>query len=266
MTGGTAARLRIGDAHDVESAARALASGAFVVHVFANLYALTTRGDAPTVHAANEFKGRRPGQVGSVTTTPARLTGLVDLARLPGGLRADDVLGAVDELLCLGPLGFRAPAAAHVPDHLTARDDAGRWVQVIVPGYRCPSNVFLARSLRLCATDHLHITSANRSHHLTGAEEEPPHHRASAIRDELGADPRVVVLEHDDEAAALLQYPQHAPMSTTVLGLRPGLPGRTLTLERLGSLPADAVRTVLARHGLTLAVPTGLRPLTQRVY
>ncbi|MBD8061866.1 hypothetical protein H9624_05970 [Actinomycetaceae bacterium Sa1BUA1] len=55
-------------------------------------------------------------------------------------------------------------------------------------------------------------------------------------------------------------------MSTTVLGLRPGLPGRTLTLERLGSLPADEVATVLARHGLTLVVPTGLRPLTRRVY
>jgi len=266
MTVAAAGHLRIGESADVESAAHALAAGAFVVHAFANLYALTTRADEPTVRAANRLKGRPPGQVGSVTTTPARLTGLLDLARLADGLRPDDVLGAVEELLCLGPLGFRAPAAAHVPDHLTVRDATGRWVQVIVPGYRCPSNGFLARGLRLCGSDHLHITSANRSHHVTGTTEEPPHYRAAAIQVELGGDPRVVVLEHDDEATALHAYPRHAPMSTTVLGFRPGPPGRSLTLERLGSLPADDVRTVLAHHGLALVVPAGLRPLAQRVY
>ena len=263
--------LRVTDATDVAHAAQALAAGAFVIHAFANLYALTTRGDARTVRAANEFKGRPAGQVGSVTTTPARLLWLFDLSRLTDELSSADVAGLVDELLCLGPCGFRAPAAARIADHLTVRDGTGqRWVQVIVPGYRCPANAFLAHALRVCGSDHLHITSANRSRHVTGAAEEPAHYRASALKAEFGGDPRLVLLEHADEGAALEAYPLHAPMSVTVLAFRtdPTAPAgrRALTVERHGSLPISLLREVLENHEFDLSVPAGQRRLRQHVY
>lgn len=263
--------LRVTDEADVAHAAQALAAGAFVIHAFANLYALTTRGDARTVRAANEFKGRPAGQVGSVTTTPARLLSLFDLSRLTDELSPADVAGLVDELLCLGPCGFRAPAAARIADHLTVRDGTGqRWVQVIVPGYRCPANAFLAHALRVCGSDHLHITSANRSRHVTGAAEEPAHYRASALKAEFGGDPRLVLLEHADEGAALEAYPLHAPMSVTVLAFRRNRAApagrRALTVERHGSLPISVLREVLDTHEIDLSVPAGLRRLRQHVY
>lgn len=74
-----------------------------------------------------------------MTTTPARLLMLFDLARLGAGLDAPDVFGPADNLLSLGSFGFRGPAAAHLPGHLTVLGPEGRWVQVIVPGYRCPA-------------------------------------------------------------------------------------------------------------------------------
>lgn len=262
--------LRLSNQRDLEAAAAALAGGMFVAHPFANLYALSTRADASTVRAANVFKGRPAGQVGSVTTTPLRLCGLFDLDRLPPDLRPATVLGIIDELLCLGPCGFRGPAAAHIPSHLTALTAGGRWVQVIVPGYRCASSEFLALCLTLCGTDHLHITSANRSRHATGASEEPAHHRAAPLRTELAGSTRLLVLEHPDEDAAALAYPRHAPMSTTVLGFghtEDGERPSPVVVERYGSLDLDMVRSVVDRHGLDLAIaPAARRRLPQRRY
>lgn len=143
-------------------------------------------------------------------------------------------------------------------------------MQVIVPGYRCPANAFFAQCLCLCGTDHLHITSANRSRHATGAAEEPAHFRAAALRADFDDDSRLVVLEHTDEEAALASYPQHAPMSTTVIGFRaPGAQdsgGRTVTLERHGSLPVRELRPILADHDIDLVVPASQRRLRQRIY
>lgn len=259
-------RLRVSDPDDVERAATALADGRFVAHPFANIYALTTRPDAATVGRANLVKGRPRTQVGSATTAPSRLSRLFDLDRLADGLRAQDVLGLVDELLCLGPFGFRGPAAGHLPDHLTVPGADGRWVQVIVPGYRCPSNAFLTQCLRLCGTDHLHITSANRSRHATAAADEPAHYRAAPLRADFGGTPELLVLEHANEEGALRAYPRHSPTSTTILGFRsavPGRPGGSVVLERHGSLAIDDVAEVVARHGLRLAVGAGAQQRLQ---
>ncbi|WP_324653509.1 hypothetical protein [Georgenia sp. H159] len=261
--------MRLSNQRDVEVAAAALAAGMFVAHAFANLYALTTRADAGTVRAVNIFKGRAADQVGSVTTTPVRLSGVFDLDRLPALLTASTVLGLIDELLCLGPFGFRGPAAAHIPDHLTVPSAGGRWVQAIVPGDRCASNAFLAACLDLCGTDHLHITSANRSRHATGAPEEPAHYRAGPLRAEFSGATQLLVLEHPDEDAAALAYPRHAPMSTTVLGFRHGRCERrpSVVVERYGSLDLDDVRAVVGRHGLGLDIASGARHrLPQRRY
>ena len=203
---------------DVAMAADRLARGDVVAHGFANLYALTTLPDATTVRATNSLKGRPVGQVGSVTTTPSRMTSLWDLAALPPGLSSDAVHALLDALYGLGPCGFRGAAAEHVPGHLTSTDGGRATVQLIAPGYACPSNRFLAAALAVAQTPFLHITSANRSRHVTGATDEPAHSRAEALRAEFATVPRVVLLEHDEDAARV-RYPRHEPMSTTVLAL-----------------------------------------------
>ena len=136
--------LHLEDAQDVDRAAERLARGDVVAHGFANLYALTTLPDATTVRETNALKGRPAAQVGSVTTTPSRLTSVWDLSALPRDLPIDAVHALLDALYGLGPFGFRGPAAAPVPQHLTLADGGRPTVQLIAPGYACPSNRFLA--------------------------------------------------------------------------------------------------------------------------
>ena len=250
-------RLTITSTEQVARAAEALAAGAVVAHAFANFYVITTRPDADTVRAVNVMKGRPPGQVGSITGPPATLTRAWDLERLPHGLPARTALTIVDTLFSLGPFGFRAPAADTVPSHLSELDGTIRTAQVIAPGYRCPSNTLLAAACRATGDELLYITSANRSRHLTGAEDSPAHWRADGLRAEFGDHPGFLLVEHPDEAAARAVYPRHLPMSTTILGLHrvvrvPGDPRPHLVLERHGSLPAELVRRVLADLGYGL--------------
>ena len=42
------------------------------------------------------------------------------------------------DLQALGPIGFRGPAAEHIPDHLTVTDAGMRTVQLITPGDALP--------------------------------------------------------------------------------------------------------------------------------
>jgi tRNA A37 threonylcarbamoyladenosine synthetase subunit TsaC/SUA5/YrdC len=252
-------RSTITDADQVARIAEALAAGAVVAHGFGNFYAITTRSDADTVSAVNVIKGRPAGQVGSITGPTAGLTQAWDLDRLPDGLPARTALTIVDTLFSLGPFGFRAPAAATVPRHLSELDGEIPTAQVIAPGYRCPSNTLLAAALRATGDQFLYITSANRSRHRTGAADSPAHWRADGLRAEFGDHPEFLIVEHPDEAAARAAYPLHLPMSTTVLGLRrvtrvPGDPRPHLVLERHGSLPVEQVRQVLAEFGYGLVL------------
>lgn len=80
--------LTLDEPADRAVAARRVADGGIVAHAFANLYAITTRGDAGTVDRVNRLKGRPPGQVASVTGAPAALWEAWDLDRLPDGLPA----------------------------------------------------------------------------------------------------------------------------------------------------------------------------------
>jgi hypothetical protein len=264
--------LVLTDPRAVDAAATALAAGAVIGHGFANFYVITTRPDAQTVRGVNLMKGRPPDQVGSITTTPICIPFVYDWSRLPAELAQHDVLGLMDALFGLGPFGFRGPAAPHIPAHLTQADEGVRTVQVIAPGYACPSHTFLARAQSACGQDILYITSANRSRHLSGAEDEPAHHRADGLRAEFGHDPRFVVLEHGDEAIARRAYPLHAPMSTTILAFHKvagihssGRP--VLVLERHGSLRVEDVRTVVRPLGFEVALgPHAARRLLERRY
>lgn len=261
----SSATLRLTRPADASYAARELATGAVVGHGFANFYVITTRGDADTVRRVNIMKGRPAGQVGSITTTPSRIPAVWDWSQLPAPLTRRRVLGVIDTFFGLGPFGFRGPAAAHIPPHLTSPDAGVATAQVIAPGYACPSNDFLARAIDANDDDLLYITSANRSRHLTGANDSPAHWRADGLRTEFGTDPTtgLLMLEHADEEAARRRYPRYLPMSTTILGFHRvtmGVDGRpALRLERHGSLPADVVREQLDRVGFGMTIAPGAR-------
>ncbi|WP_404389775.1 hypothetical protein [Humibacillus xanthopallidus] len=266
--------LHLESPRDVARAAARLSRGDVVAHGFANLYALTTLPDATTVRATNVLKGRPAAQVGSVTTTPSRMTTLWDLTALPRDLPIDAVHALLDALYGLGPCGFRGPAAEQVPRHLTSASGGRATVQLIAPGYACPSNRFLAAALARSRSPFLHITSANRSRHVTGATDEPAHSRASALRaefaSEAGVEQGVVLLTHDEDAA-LARYPRHAPMSTTVLALdrtEAAPDGRVaLVIERHGSLHVDDVRAAVEPLGFAVVLGAGARRrLTARTY
>ncbi|RST08255.1 hypothetical protein EF910_02880 [Streptomyces sp. WAC07149] len=262
--------LVLDDAEDVRAAAGALAEGCAVAHGFGNSYAVTARPDRAAVARVNRLKGRPDGRVGSVTTVPERVPSLFDWTLLPAALPRRQLRQLVEELFLLGPFGFRGPAAAHVPDHLTAVQDGVTTVRLIGPGYRCPSNGFLAEALDRTGDALLSVTSVNRSRHLAGAEHEPPHWRAEGVIADFGHEEDVRILVHDDEPAARRRHPHHAPMPATVLSFhhapgrsRSGLP--VLTLERHGSLSADHTRAVAANHGFAV-VPSpraARRPLSR---
>ena len=252
--------LRLDEPADVARASAALAGGTALAHGFANIYALTSRPEADAVRAVNVLKGRPPDQTGSVVTTPPRLLDAFDTSALPAGFGRDRLLDVCDLLLSAGPCGLRGPAAPSVPDHLCRTDRGVRTTQVIAPGYACPSNALLAACLAATGLGHLHLTSANRSHHVTGQVEEPAHHRAADLEDDLGADldgERLLLVAHGDEAAVAARYPGYEPMSTTVVGfsrLPAGTARPVLTVERHGSLPVAAVRELLAAAGCDVVV------------
>jgi hypothetical protein len=257
---------------DAEAGARALADGGVVAHAFGNFYAITTRADKPTVRRINLMKGRPPDQVGSITGPPLAIPDVWDFTQLPDGLARRSVLQLLDTFFGLGPFGFRGPAGRHIADHLTFPDGDINTAQVIAPGYACPSNDFLIRSGRETGDDLLYITSANRSRHLTGADDSPAHWLAAGVQAEFGDEPGFLILEHPDEGVARARYPRYLPMSTTILGFHrvvavPGDRRPHLILERHGSLHVEDVRSVLASFGFGLVLgPKAKLRLLQRDY
>ena len=257
---------------DLERAATALAAGCAVAHGFGNFYAITARPDAAAVERINLLKGRPPRQVGSVVATPLRAARLFDWSLLPDGLTANRVFDLMECLFALGPIGFRGPAAAHLPDHLSSWDGPIRTTQIIFPGQRCPSNAFFSRAMQALGSDYLYTTSGNRSRHQTGAEDEPVHYRGDEIAQAFSGAPGFLVLRHADEARTLAEHPLHDPMSTTILAFHRldsvSAGGKmTLVVERHGSLPLSALEPI-ANHmgyGLALSAKAGIR-LAQRDY
>lgn len=261
----------VDDAADRLTAAALIASGEPVAHAFGNIYALSTRPDARSVARANLMKGRPAGQTGSALTTRRHMEGLFDWDAVPRVFPRASLIALFDELLDLGPIGLRGPAAASIPAHLAGEEDGRRTVQFVSPGSRCPANAMVSAAIGMLERPYLSVTSANRSHHATGAAEEPAHFEALPLAlDFAGA--RLPILRHRDEAAARAAHPRHAPISTTILafhrysGLGPeGCPA--LTLERHGSLDIGDLVPILARHGFALAIGAkagrrlGQRPL-----
>jgi hypothetical protein len=245
--------------------------GAVTATAFGNFYVIISRPAVETVRRVNMIKGRPVDQVGSITTEASQIPSMFDWFMLPERLAEDRVRGLMEVLYDLGPFGFRGPAAAHVPDHLTQLDQGIRTTQVIAPGSRCPSNALFARAVAEVGAQLLYITSANRSRHVTGAVEEPAHWQAVGIAADFVQVPDLVIIEHRDEKAARAAYPAFAPTSVTLLsfhaprGLAGGRP--VLTIARHGSLPIGEVRRVVERFGLDVELgPHAQRRLQVRGY
>ena len=109
---GLTSRHVLSDVHDVAGAAIALAGGGVIAQGFANFYVITTRPDSETVRRVNRMQGRPPTQVGSITSTPARIPLAYDWSKLPAGLTRRRIRDLMQSLFQLGPFGFRGPAAS----------------------------------------------------------------------------------------------------------------------------------------------------------
>jgi tRNA A37 threonylcarbamoyladenosine synthetase subunit TsaC/SUA5/YrdC len=253
--------LSLSVSSDRRAAARATAAGAALFYGFGNFCALAALPDQASVLRINRLKGRPLRQAGSVTSDPARMQLAFDWSRLPRNLDPETLLAVMTEFHALGPIGFRGPAAARVPDHLTVVDGGVRTAQHISPGVRCRSNALVGDVLDMTEEDLLFITSANTSRHRS-RQIEAAHCEMDEIRREFGRRRDVVLIGHDDEEANRAFYSRHLPCSTSILAFHRELnddDGRpALLLERHGSLGIEEVRTVLARHGFALKIaPSG---------
>jgi tRNA A37 threonylcarbamoyladenosine synthetase subunit TsaC/SUA5/YrdC len=248
--------LSLSSPSDRRAAARATAAGAALFYGFGNFCALAALPDRASVQRINRLKGRPPQQPCSVTSDPARMQLAFDWSRLPRDFVPETVLAMMTEFHSLGPIGFRGPAAARVPEHLTVTDGGIRTAQHISPGVRCRSNALVGDVLDLAGEDLLFITSANTSGHRS-RQVEAAHYEMDEVRREFGHRRDVVMIGHDDEVSNRAFHPRHLPCSTSILafhrdvheGVRPAL-----VLERHGSLGIEEIRAVTARHGFGLAI------------
>ena len=239
--------LDIADLAHRREAAEATAAGAALFYAFGNFCALAARPELESLRAMNALKGRPLDQVGSVTTTPEKANDVFDWDRVNVPSSA---LGAtMSDLQMLGPIGFRGPAAKHIPDHLTVTDAGVRTVQLITPGHRCPSNTLVGDVLDLIGKEILYITSANMSSHVS-KRFEAAHFEMREIQREFGERPGVTLIGHRHERANRRLYPHHLPCSTSIVAFHTG----ELVLERLGSLGADKIAEAAERHGLALTI------------
>ena len=243
-------------ADDYERAASALKRGAVVAHGFGQFYALSTRPDASTVGQMNLWKGRPFDQVGSISTTPMMIPSLFDWSKVPHTNRRTKLLALMDTLLALGPFGFRGPARDDIPDHLSSLDGEHRTTQVIVPGYRCPSQALIASCIHAIEERYIYVTSANQSHHRTGRPEEPAHWKAAPLANDFQHVDELFVMTHRDEERARELHPDHLPMSTSILSFhrRSSEKYPSVRLERLGSMGRDQIREIVHGHGFKLEI------------
>jgi hypothetical protein len=242
--------LNLHSAADRRLAAIATTNGAALFYGFGNFCALAALPDLASMRRINRLKGRPLDQVGSVTADPARAPAVFDWR----GLDRDRIEAVIADFTLLGPIGFRGPASAIVPEHLTVIDHGIRTAQLIMPGDGCLANDLVGEILDRSGEQLLFITSANRSSSITG-QPEAAHCEMRAIREEFGDHPSAIFIGHQDEHANRRLYPHHLPCSTSILAFHRG----GLVLERHGSLRIDDAREVAQRHGYELAIAPSAR-------
>ena len=211
--------LDIADLAQRREAAEAAAEGAALFYAFGNFCALAAKPDLESLRAMNRLKGRPLDQVGSVTTTPERGKNVFDWDQVQ--LPWSALVATMADLQMLGPIGFRGPAAASIPDHLTVTDHGVRTVQLISPGDECPSNALVGEVLDLIGEEILYITSANTSSHVS-KQVEAAHFEMRAIQREFGQRGDVALIGHRNERANRRRYPHHLPCSTSIVAFHQG--------------------------------------------
>ncbi len=237
--------LSLSNQKDLETAALAVSLGAVIVYGFGNLNAIASHPHLEAVKYVNQTKGRPENQPGSITTTKSHIESVFDWAQLPKTLKKEQVLKLIDLLYNIGPFGFRGPAAAHIPDHLTTPNQSGRSTQLITPGYFCPSNQLLEKIFEQSGINFLFATSPNISRHLTGTNEEAAHYKMSGVQKDFGKKSGYFMIAHDNENLAHQNYPHHDPMSTSIIAFDQeyrtpdGKPA--ILLDRHGSLHLDYI-------------------------
>jgi tRNA A37 threonylcarbamoyladenosine synthetase subunit TsaC/SUA5/YrdC len=241
--------LNLSSRADRRLAAIATTNGAALFYGFGNFCALAAMPDLASMRRVNALKGRPRDQVGSVTTDPSRAHLVFDW----DGLDRERLESVMAEFLALGPIGFRGPASAVVPQHLSVMDGDIRTAQLIMPGDGCLSNELVREILYRTDEPLLFITSANTSSTVTG-EAEAAHCEMRAIRREFGHLAGAVMIGHADERQNRLLYPFHRPCSTSIVAFDAQ---GGLVLERHGSLGIDDARAVAAAHGMELTVAPG---------
>jgi hypothetical protein len=267
-------------------AGQAIAAGVPGFVEFGNFKALIFNPHLESMRTVNKSKGREELQVASVVTTREHIESLFDWDKLQGGLNKSTVMKAIDTFYersesnphkaFAGPFGFRGPAAAHIPDHLTSIDEATglRTVQLIAAGYDCLSNDVIEKALKAMkngnngedAPNYLAITSANPSSHKTG-KDEPAHYRREGIQEEFHKyPPGFFIMGHKNEqmeANVRDQYPNHEPNSTTILDFSRAVivDGRpSIHMARHGSLSDKHTGAVVSELGMNLIIDEKARP------
>lgn len=246
--------LNLSHQADIKFAAHALSLGIPVFHGFGNFYALTFYPHPEVIRSVNAAKGRPIDQVASITTTKEHLAELFNWGKLPPGFTRSQIITMMHAFFEMGPFGFRGPAAVSVDNHLTKEIDGKRTIQVIAPGYHCPSNQLLTEALKETGIRYFAATSPNISSHITGAEE-PAHFRMKGIKRDFGnKKPGFIMVAHQSEREAHKRHPTHDRMSTSIISfdreypLQDGKP--VVTIERHGSLGMPQITGVLDRLGI----------------
>ena len=277
------AAFDIADAGHRARVVDAVSGGAPMGYWFGNFCVIGSRPARSAFLRINRAKGRPDEQPGSVVTTPERLTRMFDWSLLPGGLDRGAVVGALDALVGLGPIGMRGPATDTIPDHLSAWDKGVRTVQVVLPGQGCPSNILVDDCWTGIGGDVIFGTSANVLKLVTGRVT-PSHNEMRAFVAECGGWPDMVFVGPADEAAtrpppihpgSTSFFPsinrrhgracgggawRHGPLAPDVIPVagNHGLPGRRRGSHQLpmpNSTPAPVLMSVDMTHRETVPGP-----------
>jgi hypothetical protein len=237
----SASALTLTDPSHEALAARAIELGAVVCHPFANVQVLSGRADETIVRYVNRVKGRPVDAVGSALTTRAYLPSLFDWSAVPAILEPTAIVEVIEALLARGPFGFRGPAAHDVPTFMSAQVGLSRSIQVLSPGYACPSNNLIASAL-----DHV------RGRLLVAA----PCSLTGGARRSGAAGTRFLRMAHADVASVQARYARYEQTTPSVLSfdtLVRSDDGRpALVLEHEGSLAFEDVQAIVGAYGFAV--------------
>ncbi len=280
-------RLNIKDPRHVDQAARILTETTDPVFVqFGNIHGVFGHPSDEAVSSINEFKGRKPDQVGSITTTQKHWEGIADWSQLdPEAISKGTALEIVRDLSNIGPIGAVLPAAEHIPGLLSKKDayNGGpiRTVQLIVPGTGAPAEAVFSRAADLMPDKpFVFATSGNTSKAVNDGKEQPAHHRYEDLVAEFESHGHdgITVITAQNEARAKHKFPYNDHRSTSILRLHDvvrqenGEPqldeqGRKiLEVTRDGSMHQGVLREVLANHGYGVIFPAPEKRVPIRDY